>query len=64
VLAGRVDIMVRNEEGALFHIEEQRNLSKADMYRFASYYFQDAKNGGIKSQTSLLRRVMSIQPKN
>ena len=48
VLTGRVDIMVRNEEGALFHIEEQRNLSKADMYRFASYYFQGAKNWGNK----------------
>jgi len=46
VTAGRVDIMVRNEEGALFHIEEQRNLSKADMYRFASYYFQGAKKWG------------------
>jgi len=46
VKAGRVDIMIRNEEGALFHIEEQRNLSKADMYRFASYYFQGAKKWG------------------
>jgi len=46
VTAGRVDIMVRNEKGALFHIEEQRNLRKADMYRFASYYFQGVKKWG------------------
>ncbi len=33
VKAGRVDIMVRNEAGNVFHIEEQRNLGKSDMYR-------------------------------
>lgn len=43
VKAGRVDIMIRDETGAVFHIEEQRNLEKADMYRFASYHFQGAK---------------------
>ncbi len=36
VQAGRVDIMVRNTTGGLFHIEEQRNLRKTHMYRFAS----------------------------
>lgn len=43
VKSGRVDVILRDETGALFHIEEQRNLKKADMYRFASYHFQGAK---------------------
>ncbi len=30
--------MIRNEAGNVFHIEEQRNLGKSDMYRFASYH--------------------------
>ncbi len=46
VRAGRVDIMVRNTNGRLFHIEEQRNLRKADMYRFASYHFHGAEQWG------------------
>ncbi len=32
VRVGRVDLIVRNEEGHLYHIEEQRNLRKTDMY--------------------------------
>ncbi len=32
VRAGRVDIIVRNDAGDLFHIEEQRNLKKKDLY--------------------------------
>jgi len=48
VRAGRVDIMVRNTAGGLFHIEEQRNLSKADMYRFAAYHFPAAEQWGDK----------------
>ncbi len=46
VRAGRVDIMVRNAAGGLFHIEEQRNLRRADMYRFAAYHFHAAKQWG------------------
>ncbi len=36
VRAGRVDIIVRNDAGDLLHIEKQRNLKKADLYRFAT----------------------------
>ncbi len=43
VKAGRVDVMARDETGSLYHIEEQRNLEKADMYRFAAYHFLAAK---------------------
>jgi len=48
VKAGRVDVMARDENGALYHIEEQRNLQKADMYRFAAYHFLAAKQWGPK----------------
>jgi len=48
VRAGRVDIMVRNVNGGLFHIEEQRNLKKTDMYRFAAYHFPAAEQWGNK----------------
>ncbi len=48
VRAGRVDIIVRTESGDLFHIEEQRDLRKADLYRFASYHFQGARKWGDK----------------
>jgi hypothetical protein len=36
VTSGRVDVMARDDTGTLYHIEEQRNLEKADMYRFAA----------------------------
>lgn len=39
VKVGRVDVMARDDTGTLYHIEEQRNLRKADLYRFASYHF-------------------------
>ncbi|NJL60128.1 MAG: hypothetical protein HC887_11325 [Desulfobacteraceae bacterium] len=43
VRAGRVDVMARDDTGAYFHIEEQRDLSREDMYRFAAYHFLAAK---------------------
>ncbi len=46
VTSGRVDIMVRDDAGEFFHIEEQRNLKKSDMYRFAAYHFLSAKKWG------------------
>ncbi|MCP4340338.1 MAG: hypothetical protein GY799_15950 [Desulfobulbaceae bacterium] len=46
VRAGRVDVMFRNEAGALYHLEAQRNLRKADLYRFASYHFSAAYQWG------------------
>jgi hypothetical protein len=46
VTAERVDIMLRDETGALFHLEEQRNLSKTDLYRFAAYHFLGAQQWG------------------
>ncbi|MBF0202319.1 MAG: hypothetical protein HQK66_13620 [Desulfamplus sp.] len=42
VKAGRVDVIARCENGDLYHIEEQRHLSRADMYRFASQHFSAA----------------------
>ncbi|MCP4396483.1 MAG: hypothetical protein GY801_04095 [bacterium] len=46
VKAGRVDVMARDETGAIYHLEEQRNLTLADLYRFASYHFQAARQWG------------------
>ncbi|MBF0102919.1 MAG: hypothetical protein HQK77_18645 [Desulfobacterales bacterium] len=43
VTSGRVDIMIKDDKGKLYHIEEQRDLSKEDLYRFAAYHFMGAK---------------------
>ncbi len=34
--------MIENQDGDIFHLEEQRDLSKSDLYRFAGYHFLDA----------------------
>lgn len=46
VTAERVDLMLRDEAGKFFHLEEQRNLRIADLYRGASYHFLAAKQWG------------------
>ncbi len=46
VRAGRVDVMLRDEHGNLFHLEEQRNLLLSDLYRFAAYHFLGVKQWG------------------
>jgi len=46
VMSGRLDVIVRDENAALYHIEEERNLEKSDMYRFAAYHFLGAKQWG------------------
>ncbi|QTA86563.1 hypothetical protein [Desulfonema magnum] len=48
VKAGRVDVMLRDDTGAIYHVEEQRNLKKADMFRFAAYHFLGAEQWGVK----------------
>ncbi|MBF0202664.1 MAG: hypothetical protein HQK66_15455 [Desulfamplus sp.] len=48
VKAGRVDVIARCENGDLYHIEEQRHLSRSDMYRFASQHFSAASQWGSK----------------
>ncbi len=46
VAAGRVDVMVRDDAQKHYHVEEQRNLQKGDMYRFAAHHFAAAKKWG------------------
>ncbi len=46
VRAGRVDVMLRDEHGNIFHLEEQRNLLLSDLYRSAAYHFLGAKQWG------------------
>ncbi len=43
VTSGRVDIMIKDDQDAIYHIEEQRDLCKDDLYRFAAYHFMGAK---------------------
>ena len=46
VEAGRVDLMVRDDAQRHYHVEEQRNLRRKDMYRFAAHHFAAAKRWG------------------
>ena len=39
VKTGRLDIVFRDENGAYYHLEEQRNPVKADLYRSGAYHF-------------------------
>lgn len=39
VTSGRVDVMLRDDREHIYHIEEQRNLKKSDLYRFAACHF-------------------------
>jgi len=48
VTSGRVDVMLRDDREHIYHIEEQRNLRKSDLYRFAAYHFLGAKRWGTK----------------
>ncbi|CAN2039585.1 DUF4351 domain-containing protein [Candidatus Magnetomoraceae bacterium gMMP-15] len=42
VKAERVDVIFKDELGAYYHLEEQRNMRRSDLFRFASYHFQVA----------------------
>ncbi|MEZ4526313.1 MAG: hypothetical protein R2941_10370 [Desulfobacterales bacterium] len=48
VRAGRVDVMLRDDRGALYHLEEQRDLTRSDLHRFAAYHFLGAKQWGME----------------
>jgi hypothetical protein len=39
VNTGRLDIIFKDEKGTYYHLEEQRNPRKADLYRSAAYHF-------------------------
>ena len=39
---GRIDLMFRDKGGALYHLEEQRNMTIKDLHRFSIYHFQAA----------------------
>ncbi len=54
VKAGRVDIMVRDDTRALYHIEEQRNLKRSVMYRFASHHVMGAGRWGQRITDNIL----------
>jgi len=51
---GRLDLIFKGSGGSYYHLEEQRNLSKDDLYRFASQHFQTAKHFGDNFQDIIL----------
>jgi hypothetical protein len=46
VKTGRLDIIFRDEKGVYYHLEEQRNPVKADLYRSAAYHFSAGRQWG------------------
>ena len=46
IKTGRLDIVFRDENGAYYHLEEQRNPRKADLYRSATYHFSAGQQWG------------------
>ncbi len=48
VQAGRMDLILRDENDVFYHIEEQRNLTRRDLYRFAAYHFLAARKLGAR----------------
>jgi hypothetical protein len=40
---GRLDLIFRDETGACYHVEEQRNMTEDDFYRCCIYHFQAAR---------------------
>ena len=42
VESGRVDVMFLDDRHRLYHLEEQRNLQRKDMFRFAAHHFMGA----------------------
>ena len=43
---GRIDVMLRDEVSALYHLEEQRDMKIEDLYRFSVNHFQAVRQYG------------------
>ena len=54
VHTGRLDIIFKDESGAYYHCEEQRDMSTDDLYRSSIYHFQTARQIGSQITDILL----------
>ena len=54
IQTGRLDLIFRDETGACFHCEEQRNLKLDDLLRCSVYHFQAARQFGSNMTDILL----------
>jgi len=54
VHSGRLDIIFKDESGAYYHCEEQRNMGTDDLYRSSIYHFQTARQLGNQVTDILL----------
>ena len=54
VSSGMVDIILEDISGNCYHLEEQRNMTEKDLYRFAGYHFSAASEWNDKVQDILL----------
>ena len=43
---GKLDLVMKDKGGAVYHLEEQRNMKIDDLHRFAVYHFQGAQKWG------------------
>ena len=57
---GRIDLMLRDKGGALYHLEEQRNMTVKDLHRFGIYHFQAAEKWMKTKITDII--LMSGKP--
>ena len=54
VKSGRLDIVFKDEAGAYYHCEEQRNMSINDLHRCSIYHFQTVSQLGLNVTDFLL----------
>ena len=59
---GRIDLMLRDKAGTLYHLEEQRNMRLKDLHRFGIYHFQAAEKWMKTKITDII--LMSGKPYN
>ena len=58
----RIDLLLRDEHGSYYHLEEERNLTHKDMFRFASQHFLVAEQVKTEALTSIIIASGSVTP--
>ncbi len=59
----RIDILLKDENGNFFHIEEERNFSRNDIYRFAAQHFLIAEQIKSDKLTTIITASGIVTPK-
>jgi len=54
ISSGMVDIVMEDMDGNAYHIEEQRNMTEADLCRFSVYHFSAARDWNYKIHDTIL----------